>query len=237
MSGKMSKGKCFFCSKIFAKNAMQKHLEKCEKRKEYTGKSESRVGLKKEKIYNILIKGGREYQMFIEISGNKKLKDMDDFIRGIWVECCGHLSAFTIDGVEYISAPYERGDRSMNVQIADVLDRGTKFSYEYDFGTTTEIDLEIISIREGKIDNGLLILARNLPPEAKCCVCGKDAVNVCSQCIDEDFENAFFCGEHGEEHECGEDMLLPVTNSPRMGMCGYTGDNDEFYEKKFSPKI
>lgn len=24
-------------------------------------------------------------------------------------------------------------------------------------------------------------------------------------------------------HECGEDMLLPVVNSPRVGMCDYTG--------------
>jgi len=25
------------------------------------------------------------------------------------------------------------------------------------------------------------------------------------------------------EHECGEEMLLPVVNSPRVGMCGYEG--------------
>jgi hypothetical protein len=24
-------------------------------------------------------------------------------------------------------------------------------------------------------------------------------------------------------HECGEEMLLPVVNSPRVAMCGYTG--------------
>ena len=32
-------------------------------------------------------------------------------------------------------------------------------------------------------------------------------------------------------------LLFIVTNSPRIGMCAYTGDEDEFYEKKFSPKI
>jgi hypothetical protein len=38
-------------------------------------------------------------------------------------------------------------------------------------------------------------------------------------------ENPFYCGAHAEseEHECGEEALLPVVNSPRMGMCGYTG--------------
>ncbi len=237
MSGKMSKGKCFFCEEIFAKNAMKTHLEKCEKRKEHIVKSESSGGPKKEKIYTILIKGGEKYWMFIEISGNKKLKDLDDFIRGIWVECCGHLSAFTINGVEFQSGTYEAGDRSMKDKIEKVVDVRTKFFYEYDFGTTTELDLEVISLRGGKIAQGILILSRNLPPEIKCCVCEKDAVNVCSECITEDFENAFFCEEHGKKHKCGEDMFLPVTNSPRMGMCGYTGDSDELYEKKFSPKI
>ncbi len=234
---KQLKGKCFFCREIFGKNALKGHIEKCEKRNEYIEKSEGKSTKNREEIYTVQMKAGA-YFMLIEISGNKKVKDLDDFIRGIWVECCGHLSAFHIDDAEYISSPYEREDKSMDVKIADVLDAGTKFSYEYDFGTTTEIDLEIISVREGNINNGLLILARNLPPEIKCSVCGKDATDVCSMCIEEEGpENAFFCKKHGKEHECGEDMLLPVTNSPRMGMCGYTGDKGDFYEKKFSPKI
>jgi len=28
-----------------------------------------------------------------------------------------------------------------------------------------------------------------------------------------------------KDHERGEKMLLPVVNSPRVGMCGYTGQN------------
>ena len=24
-------------------------------------------------------------------------------------------------------------------------------------------------------------------------------------------------------HDCGEEAILPVVNSPRMGVCGYTG--------------
>lgn len=242
MPRKTSNGKCFFCGEIFGRAAIKRHLEKCEKRKEYIEKFESpKVHSGKENIFNILIKGtyNQGYWMFIEISGNKKLSDLDNFLRGIWVECCGHLSAFTVDSVEFQSSPYESGDRSMNVKIEKVLDEGIKFSYEYDFGTTTELTLEVISKRDGKIDNGLLILARNLQPEMKCSVCGKDAVVLCADCLCEceDYEKAFFCLEHGEKHECGEDMLVPLTNSPRMGVCGYVGDEDESYEKEFSPKI
>jgi hypothetical protein len=31
------------------------------------------------------------------------------------------------------------------------------------------------------------------------------------------------CQACAEDHECGEDMQLPVVNSPRVGVCGYAG--------------
>jgi len=34
----------------------------------------------------------------------------------------------------------------------------------------------------------------------------------------------WLCDECAPKHKCGEDMLLPVVNSPRVGKCGYTGD-------------
>jgi hypothetical protein len=37
-------------------------------------------------------------------------------------------------------------------------------------------------------------------------------------------ENPFYCEEHAGDHGCEDaEMLLPVVNSPRMGMCGYAG--------------
>ena len=33
-------------------------------------------------------------------------------------------------------------------------------------------------------------------------------------------KEAFYCDECGTEHDCGEEMMLPVLNSPRMGVCG-----------------
>jgi len=34
---------------------------------------------------------------------------------------------------------------------------------------------------------------------------------------------AYFCNECAKEHEYGEDMSLPVVNSPRCGVCRYKG--------------
>jgi len=33
-------------------------------------------------------------------------------------------------------------------------------------------------------------------------------------------KEAFYCDECGTEHDCEEEMMLPVLNSPRMGVCG-----------------
>lgn len=36
-------------------------------------------------------------------------------------------------------------------------------------------------------------------------------------------ENGLLCERCAEKHHCGDEMWLPVVNSPRTGMCGYTG--------------
>lgn len=35
--------------------------------------------------------------------------------------------------------------------------------------------------------------------------------------------NGRLCDTCAESYECGEEMLLPVVNSPRVGMCAYDG--------------
>ena len=44
---------------------------------------------------------------------------------------------------------------------------------------------------------------------------------VCTECVFDD--GGWLCETCAVKHECGEEMLLPVVNSPRVGMCGYTG--------------
>ena len=99
---------------------------------------------------------------------------------------------------------------------------GQTCSYEYDYGTTTELKLKVISEREVEAKGkAIQVLARNTPPLILCNVCGKPATEVCAQCIYDD--EGWLCDDCAEEHECGEEMLLPVVNSPRVGMCAYTG--------------
>lgn len=119
-------------------------------------------------------------------------------------------------------------DRSMYVSLDSVLTVGQKFSYEYDFGSTTHLALKVMAEREGQAlseDEEVKVLARNLPPFIACQVCGKRATQVAGGYYDAD--------EHGYCDECVEkldedvDMLLPVVNSPRVGVCGYEGIEED----------
>lgn len=222
MTKQVFPGKCFSCERIFAKSVMGRHLNSCYERK---SSIEEENG-EKQKILHLVVQGyySPQYWMHLEVVGNAKLKALDHFLRDAWLECCGHLSAFTIEGTSYQSdmVDSEPGDKSMNAKIATVLSPGMKFVYEYDFGTTTTLALKVLSERIGTpklepIDE----IAENIPPKIACSVCGKDAKQVCAQCIDEG--EGWLCNKCAKTHECGEEMLLPVVNSPRVGMCAYTG--------------
>jgi hypothetical protein len=88
--------------------------------------------------------------------------------------------------------------------------------------TTTELALKVIGEREGQARGAVVqIMARNDPPVWPCEVCGEPAVKVCPMCQYEG--KGWVCKKHARQHECGEEMLLPVVNSPRTGECAYTG--------------
>jgi hypothetical protein len=208
---------------------MNRHLETCEQR----AITEAKVGSKQKtqpprKLH--LVVEGRDlpmYWMHLEVPASTTLATLDQFLRNTWLECCGHLSAFEIAGERYVVDAgmyddFDMGEKSMRVRLDKVFNPGQTCFYEYDFGTTTELKLKVISERQAASKgNTIQVLARNVPPVILCEECGKPATEVCSQCI---FDGSgWLCDDCAEEHECGEEMLLPVVNSPRVGMCAYTG--------------
>jgi hypothetical protein len=208
---------------------MTRHLETCEQRTITEAKTESRRKAQKIRTFHLLVEG-RDlpmYWMHLDVTASTTLATLDRFLRDTWLECCGHLSAFEIGGVRYaVDAGMDDGwgmdEKSMRVRLDRVFSPGQSCSYEYDYGTTTELKLKVIAEREAEARGKAIgVLARNTPPVILCEECGKPATNVCSQCI---FDGkGWLCDDCVEDHECGEEMLLPVVNSPRVGMCAYTG--------------
>ena len=53
---------------------------------------------KRSKIYGLKVWAAYNpaYWLFLEMDHSAKLEDLDHFLRETWLECCGHLSTFTI---------------------------------------------------------------------------------------------------------------------------------------------
>jgi hypothetical protein len=150
MTRQSSKGKCSFCGGSFAKAAMARHLKACNARAEGNDELAAK-GSARRTIFHLQVQGLYQpmYWMHIEIPENATLKDLDDFLRETWLECCGHLSSFEIEGCTFISEKIEPGDRSMRIALGKAIAPGTKFEHIYDFGTSTELSLKVLSSREG----------------------------------------------------------------------------------------
>ncbi len=112
----------------------------------------------------------------------------------------------------------------MGRKLKDVLSPGMELLHEYDFGSTTELLVKVLAEYEGPMEKNksVEIIARNEAPEIPCDECGKaPAVQICTECQCDG--SGWLCEACAEEHECGEEMMLPVVNSPRTGVCGYAG--------------
>ena len=333
-------GTCHFCHGEFEKAKMTQHLKHCKQRAAAMAASMGDAPKQKQELLHILAEGryNPQYWMHIELPASEPLFVLDRFLRDVWVECCGHLSAFEIGGTSYSDEPgdfsfeivgaevqeeqekedeldedeeeYEDlspeelaaavgkfldeeppewrkllprelqvelrkprsrddlvaflkerlnsmpkridlitaenleeqrslyfqqstlklllgmvEDRSLGVSLEKILKVGQKFTYEYDFGSTTELNLKVLAEREGTVQEGegddpVTILAQNEPPVILCKVCGKPATKVASGYYNVE-ENAYCnkCARRSED----ADMMLPIVNSPRVGVCGYTG--------------
>ena len=172
-------------------------------------------------------KGMPQYWIILLVKKNTTLEAIDSILRYIWLECCGHLSAFTIYGEDYTSFPDdELGGKSMKTRLGKLFSVGLEGEYIYDYGDSTYLTFKVIDLVpfNPKGDKNVEIVAQNDPPEILCSVCGEPATQICLECLYEnDVEEPFFCDACFEEHECDEEMSLPVVNSPRMGQCAYMG--------------
>ena len=218
-----SYGICELCSKRTSKGAMTRHLKTCAQAHEVASD-------KATDLFHLRVEDpwAKNFWIHVELKGEATLLDLDRYLRALWLECCGHLSAFEIGEVSY-DVHFNPRDRQwrkargMDIKVKNVLSSKAEFSYQYDFGSTTELGLKVLDTRQGKSGKApVRLLARNEAPVWECGECERPAQHICVECQHEGYP--FVCDDHSAEHPCGEDMLLPVVNSPRMGVCGYTGD-------------
>ena len=219
-------GACELCGTSLVAAEMRGHLATCAPANDVPGGAAHRL-----LHVHVTSEDSPLFWLELEAKATARLDQIDQCLRRVWLECCGHLSLFRIGKISYFSRGYDlgglavrrAGERLMTARLADVLPpAGTPFSYEYDFGSTTALQLTVVGERTGRIERGALrLLARNTAPQWQCSACGEPAAFVCSECRDIE-RNPFVCVRHRRRHTCGaRDAYLPVANSPRVGVCGY----------------
>jgi hypothetical protein len=201
-------GFCALCGLRATKTTMMAHVETCVAAHDKIGQPQPLVVLRFAAV------GDPRYWLVIEAKANAQLRHVDAVLRQLWLECCGHMSAFRLG----------RRELAMTTATAIAFARAArKVDYEYDFGSTTALTGELVCKRQGSIGRASVrLLARNEPLVWPCGDCKAPATVVCPYCIDSD--DGLFCDAHAETHEhAGEEVYLPVVNSPRMGVCAYSG--------------
>ncbi len=146
-SYRQSRGICALCGHRAAKAAMARHSAVCVPAHDVAQAAPAR-------LFRLRIEAPEapRYWLDVEIKADARLRVLDEFLRDAWLECCGHMSAFTIGGVRYEIAPtadltfdYLGGpqSRSMNARLGDAASPELVFHYEYDFGSTTALRLKV----------------------------------------------------------------------------------------------
>ena len=221
---KQTRGKCVFCQREMTRGGLVRHLEACPQRKEAIAAADQKRG-RRETLYHLVVRDAwsGSYWLHLEINGSAILEELDDYLREIWLECCGHLSMFSVGG-------WGTPEIAMARRVLTVLRPGTELTHIYDFGTESVTLIKSVGVRKGKplTTHPIYLMARNNPLEASCSQCDQPATWFCTECWDEDDGHPFFCDEHSEEHE-HYDYLMPWVNSPRVGLCGYTGPAEPPY--------
>ncbi len=243
---RMSRGICHLCGQEFSKNTISRHLDKCWAGLAVKEKYDSGA-LQPTKFFRLVVESPDlpDYWIHLDLRADATLEDLDDFLRRFWLECCGHLSAFTINEVRYSWRPpggfdddedmfFAQMDEAfgmprehrMEVTLDAVLSPGLSFFYEYDFGSTTELKLRVLGEHEEPIRRkNIRLLARNEVPVMPCDECGQEADWIGT--YGKSYETRTICDACVEKKRLTDARLLPLVNSPRTGVCGYVGVLDE----------
>jgi hypothetical protein len=215
----MTKGTCTACQRAMAKAAMIRHVASC-------GRSEKGPAAL---VMSVADRGAPgDYWLHLEVPASAPLRTLDRFLRDLWLECCGHMSMFEIDGRTYpveddllgIATPGIE-DGSADVPVEAVLRPGDEARHLYDMGSTTELQVRCVDRRAGHEHGEIRLLARNAPPEIACSSCGEPASVICTECSWDGAGD--LCQACAGEHSCEDELYLPIVNSPRFGVCGYAG--------------
>ena len=86
---KQSRGPCGYCGQEMAKGGMPKHLSTCTQRQKVIAEADQKRG-EKQSLYHLRVQDTwqTDFWLDLEMNGTATLKDLDYYLRAIWLECC-----------------------------------------------------------------------------------------------------------------------------------------------------
>lgn len=230
----VTQGKCQGCSTLISKRAFAKHLETCPMIQSY--KNDQNF------LFQIFDRFRPDlYWMVVAAPPKLTLKELDSFLRSIWLGCCQHMSCFSLPSNEKEFYPYYFWNRSFmdrhryalmnNYYLQDIFPEYSYLHYDFDFGNLSALKIEFppnydntSSDSSSTLVNDFQLLILNYPPHYICDQCCKLPLEVnCSICMR---SFCLKCLQSRRAHNCDifdTEDILPIINSPRVGKCGYTG--------------
>jgi len=223
---KQSGGTCQYCNREVTRRGVTRHLSTCPERGAVIERIERTTG-PDDRLYHLRAqdKWSDDYWLDMEMRGSATLQNLDHYLRAIWLECCGHMSRFSLSGWGSDDIPRSRS-------ISQIFQPGLTILHTYDFGTESNTLIRAISIREGKptTPHPIALMARNQMPKETCTECGEPATWLCMECLIDYDMQGLLCDDHVLTHphdNYGEPV--PLVNSPRVGSCGYIGPAEPPY--------
>jgi hypothetical protein len=91
--------------------------------------SAEQTDLKPEPLYYLRMQDAYDssFWLDVEVRGSATLKHIDSYLRAIWLECCGHLSQFSIGGWQGIQIGKSR-------RVDAIFQHEVELTHIYDFG-------------------------------------------------------------------------------------------------------
>ncbi len=187
-----TKGACVYCDRRMTRGGMAKHLRTCPQRKEVMETFNHKHG-KENRLFHLQVQDawGGDFWLQLEMAGSATLVELDNYLRAIWLECCGHLSQFSAGGRRGEEIPFE-------MKATHVFKPGLELTHIYDFGTSSETLVKVIEERKGKpiTAHPIVLMARNEPPVVTCMQCKNEAKWLCMECVYEDQTAGTLCDRH-----------------------------------------
>ena len=119
-----SKGDCVYCKRPLSRGGLAKHLHTCSAHQQAITQAK---GKGTQTLYHLQVQDAYDgnFWLHLEMNGNATLQTLDDYLREIWLECCGHLSHFAIGNA------WDDRELAMNRKIHQVLQPGVELVHYY----------------------------------------------------------------------------------------------------------